>query len=91
MQVSLSLQAQQLCPLHYVFFVQYVRIPQSLLFVIQVDKVDRALCYRGYILQEVLYRRVNSHMESDYLRLTALHCVQSQTHTDHSFQVRRGY
>ncbi len=29
-------------------------------------------------------------MHSHYLWLAALHCVQSQTHTDHTFQVRRG-
>jgi hypothetical protein len=50
MQVTLPLEAEELIAVHNVLLVEDIRIAQSLLFMIEVYKVRRALCYLSSIL-----------------------------------------
>jgi hypothetical protein len=50
-QVTLALEAEEFITVHNVLLVEHIRIAQSLLFMVKVYKVRRALRYLSSILK----------------------------------------
>jgi hypothetical protein len=87
-EVTLSLQTQQLIPVHDILLVKYIRIAQFFCPMEYVNKVRRALGQLSNISEQLLNRTINSSADLNNLIELAFDGMEAHINFNASFEIR---
>ncbi len=87
MHVTLALEAQQFSSINDIFLVEEVGIRQTFLFMIKVDEIRWYLRNLWYVLKQLSYRAIASHLNQDVLSFTAFWRMNPNVDGNDTFKI----